>query len=74
VDYEFNMLKAPKIKNPENNPQRILNYFILKKASVSPKDMKLIEELVLSLNEENQFLYADDYYSPNTLIKRKCLT
>lgn len=71
VDYEFNMLKAPKVKNPEKDPEKVLNFFILKKSSVSSKDMKLIEELILSLNEENQFLYADDYYNPNSLIKRK---
>lgn len=69
VDYEFNLLKISKIKNAEENPQKIFNFFKLKKKTIPPKDIKLIEELILSLNEENQFLYADDYYTPNLLIK-----
>ena len=74
VDYEFNMLKMPKLKDPEKHSDRVMNFFQMKKKSISPKDIKLIEELILSLNEENQFLYEDDYYSPNSLIKRKPLT
>jgi len=71
VDYEFNMLRNPKIKKPENNPERIFNFFLIKKNSIDKKDMKLIEELILALNSENQFLYEDDYHTPNALIKRK---
>lgn len=71
VDFEFNMLKMPKIKNPEEEPDKILNFFMIKKKSVGPKDIKLIEELILSLNDENQFLYEDDYYSTNRLIKSR---
>lgn len=70
VDFEFNMLKVPKIKNPEEDPEKVLNFFELKKKTIGPKDIKLIEELILSLNDENQFLYEDDYYSTNRLIKR----
>jgi hypothetical protein len=69
VDFEFNSLKMPKIKNPEEDPDKILNFFMLKKDTIGNKDIKLIEELILSLNNENQFLYEDDYYSTNLLIK-----
>lgn len=71
IDYEFKILKSANTDRPEKNPNKIYNYFQIKRNQIDPEDVKLIEEILLSLNEENLFLYSDGYYSPNKLLKSK---
>lgn len=71
LDFEFKKLKKCSVERPEDHPNRIYNDFQLQKKTVPPKDLKLIEELLLSLNKKNEFFYSEGQYQPLKILKSK---
>lgn len=73
IDYEFRSLKRLKSDDLEEQREKLVNNFQIERKRISSKDIKLIEEVLLSLSEENQFLYSDDIKSPSKFLKCKNL-
>lgn len=71
LDFEFKKLKKSSVERPEESPLELYNDFQLQKKSIPGKDIKLIEEIVLSLNEKNSFFYSDGQYQPLKILKSK---
>lgn len=71
IDYEFKTIKSANVERPEKQPEDIYNWLQIKKKQMTSKDVKLIEEVILSLNEENKFLYSDESSSINKLLSSK---
>ena len=69
IDYEFRTLKRLKSDDIEEQREKLVNNFQIERKRLSSKDIKLIEEVLLSLSEENQFLYSDDVKSPSKFLK-----
>lgn len=60
IDYEFKTIKSANTERPEKQPEDIYLWLQIKRKQMDFKDVKLIEEIILSLNEENKFLYLDE--------------
>lgn len=71
IDYEFKTIKSANTERPEKQPEDIYNWLQIKKKQMESKDVKLIEEIILSLNEENKFLYSDEQKPINKLLQSK---
>lgn len=57
------------MERPEDSPHKLYNDFQLQKKSIPYKDIKLIEEIILSLNKKNEFFYSDGQYQPLKILK-----
>ena len=69
LDFEFKKLKKSSVERPEESPHELYNDFQLQKKTIPSKDLRLIEEVVLSLNLKNQFFYSDGHYQPLKILK-----
>jgi len=73
LDFEFKKLKKCSVERPEDSPHELYNDFQLQKKSIPTKDIKLVEEIVLSLNQKNEFFYSDGQYQPLKILKSRLI-